>query len=398
MSIVTQAQQLSDTVASLLLDQNTEDAIGFQRGGSLPSHSLNYNQLTPSATWSPTGVLKFQLPSTGLLSSSHPMVVSWTITQNAAGTVTNPSAYVPLWYWARIDLLSNNQIVSSLTPASLIQFMKATLQPTAYDRWFSVYCSYTPATNASETTISFSLPILWPGFSDEHSMLDLKRSAAKYSIQLTPAAQKIHYGSGNAVLTTTTTPTLDYVYVELSDSDDQKFVQATYNNADSSLVRSLSVSNEKAPFALTTAGVVPAQLINETRLVESISFYFSNANTNDPLTLVAGSVSINFGAGTTTIPLKTLRAFNLYKANAYASANFDGIYNLPLTLLPGYNKNFVGGVAMRVCSSAYISLSGLEATAGTALPTTNEFHLITHAKTIVKASALTGQMVEVVAS
>jgi hypothetical protein len=229
-------------------------------------------------------------------------------------------------------------------------------------------------------------------------MLDLKRTAAKYSIQLTPAAQKIHYGDASCVLTTTTTPTLDYVYVELSDSDDQKFVQATYNNADSSLVRSLPVSNEKAPFALTTAGVVPAQLINETRLVESISFYFSSANTNDPLTLVAGNVNINFGAGTTTLPLKTLRAFNLYKANAYASSNFDGIYNFPLTLLPGYNKNFVGGVAMRVCSSAYISFSGLEATAGTALPTTNEFHLITHAKTIVKASALTGQMVEVVAS
>lgn len=392
MSIQVISQSLSDICLNL---QQSEKSDYFLYGLSsgLPSYGLQTSQLRTSDVIAPNQQVRVVLPPTGLL-APMPLLIKWagTMTKTAS---TNAAVYSSLFCWKTIDFRSAGNIIYSLTPQSIIQFMSYTLSASAYTTWISMI-SFPVLTGTSNQTADFYLPLLLPSYTDASNLLDLKRSQSNYDLVFTMDAVANWAGTATA-WTQTSSLTIDYNWIDLSEADERNYIENTYLKSDSSLTKAgvIMVSDVAQNYI---AGA--AYNITRARVIEQIHFYFyTNPFAHTPLDACNNSptpsVSINLGSGTITIPLIALKSFQLFGNGRNLTSGVEQhIYTVNLAVAKN-SSAFVGGLAGKSASNAYISFSGLDAAITSGGLTPSKVAIFYSTKSIMRYSALSGVATEV---
>jgi len=389
MSIQVISQSLSDICLNL---QQSEKSDYFLYGLSsgLPSYGLQTSQLRTSDVIAPNQQVRVVLPTTGLL-APMPLLVKFAGTMAKSGSA-NAAVYSSLFCWKTIDFRSAGNIIYSLTPQSILQFMSYTLSPSAYTNWIAMI-SFPVLTGTSAQTANFFLPLLLPSYTDASNLLDLKRSQSNYDLVFT--MDTLTNWAGVATLWTQTVGlTIDYNWIDLSEADERNYIENTYLKSDSSLTKAgvVMVSDVAQTY---TANV--AYNLTRARVIEQIHFYFyTDPYPHTPLDAcnnkIEPSVSINLGSGTITIPLIALKSFQLFgNGRNFTTGIEQHIYTVNLAVAKN-SSAFVGGLAGKSASNAYITFSALDAaiTSGT-----SKVAIFYSTKSIMRYSALSGIATEV---
>lgn len=395
MSVQVISQSLSDIALNLTQGNSSSDYFVYGLASGLPFYGLGTTTLRTSDTIAAGAQVRLVFPTTGLLAPT-PLIVRWsdTITRSAATANTGFSTYNVLFCWRSIDLRSASNPIYSLTPHAILQFMSYTLSPSAYTTWLSMISSVTLVDGATQDRTCV-LPLLLPGFTDASNLLDLKRSQSNYDLVFTMETPSLWAGS----LATSVAQqsglgiNIDYNWIDLSEADEKNYVENTYLKSDSSLTKAqvVMVSDPRTGYVANQA-----YPLTKSRVVEQIHFYFATAAApQNPVDVVAGlstpTVTLNLGSGSVTVPLISLKSFQLFGNGRNYSSGLDGnVYTINLAAAKN-SSAFVGGGAMKSLSNAYISFNGLQGL-GAANPTISIFY---SAKSIYRFSALSGVATEV---